>query len=279
MALSVKDASGRHISLLNSSSPYGCYYTDGSTPSSGPSSPSSDEDSLHMATRPHSLSSRSSSTHSKRRYHCMEPGCNKSFTTRLVTPKIENPFFFGGLGYQNHLSNQILSTLFLSGHLARHNRIHTGEKNFACLYPGCPSRFSRQDNMMQHYRTHMSARSRSRVQSQNGSVHPTAASNMPRPHAHTRIHSDSSAITPLNQSQHTAIPSEFPPTKHLEYFSAPSSPSLPPLHQMMQDSPSLEISLPPPKTMLPVPKNIRQVDENTSSSGLLQLAHIVSTFG
>lgn len=247
MALSVKDASGRHISLLNSSSPYGCYYTDGSTPSSGPSSPSSDEDSLHMATRPHSLSSRSSSTHSKRRYHCMEPGCNKSFTT--------------------------------SGHLARHNRIHTGEKNFACLYPGCPSRFSRQDNMMQHYRTHMSARSRSRVQSQNGSVHPTAASNMPRPHAHTRIHSDSSAITPLNQSQHTAIPSEFPPTKHLEYFSAPSSPSLPPLHQMMQDSPSLEISLPPPKTMLPVPKNIRQVDENTSSSGLLQLAHIVSTFG
>ncbi|KAI8967876.1 hypothetical protein BDF20DRAFT_796458, partial [Mycotypha africana] len=43
-----------------------------------------------------------------------------------------------------------------SGHLARHNRIHTGEKNFHCLYPGCPSKFSRQDNMMQHYRTHLS---------------------------------------------------------------------------------------------------------------------------
>lgn len=47
-----------------------------------------------------------------------------------------------------------------SGHLARHHRIHTGEKNFHCIYPGCPSKFSRQDNMMQHYRTHMSSRSR-----------------------------------------------------------------------------------------------------------------------
>ncbi|PKK74357.1 hypothetical protein RhiirC2_656491, partial [Rhizophagus irregularis] len=58
----------------------------------------------------------------KRKYICTFPNCGKGFTT--------------------------------SGHLARHNRIHTGEKNFQCLMPGCTSKFSRQDNMMQHYRTH-----------------------------------------------------------------------------------------------------------------------------
>src|SRR5277367_1087906 len=65
-------------------------------------------------------SSRRGSTHSsqskgsKRRYECAT--CGKTFTT--------------------------------SGHVARHNRIHTGEKNFQCPEPGCSQRFSRQDNCM-----------------------------------------------------------------------------------------------------------------------------------
>lgn len=53
----------------------------------------------------------------KRKHVCTWDGCGKGFTT--------------------------------SGHLARHHRIHTGEKRYECLMPGCVSRFSRQDNMLQ----------------------------------------------------------------------------------------------------------------------------------
>ncbi|KAI9101217.1 hypothetical protein DFS34DRAFT_578440, partial [Phlyctochytrium arcticum] len=47
------------------------------------------------------------------------------------------------------------STFEYSGHLARHVKIHSGEKPFSCPLPGCTSRFSRHDNMLQHYRAHM----------------------------------------------------------------------------------------------------------------------------
>lgn len=89
--------------------------------------------------------------------------------------------------------------LFNSGHLARHNRIHTGEKNFPCLFPGCLSRFSRQDNMMQHYRTHMSPKSK-RTQKKviTEDLHPR-----PRLHAHQRIRSDPYRVErPLTIDQH-----------------------------------------------------------------------------
>lgn len=50
-----------------------------------------------------------------------------------------------------------------SGHMARHNRIHTGERKHLCPWPGCVAKFSRQDNCMQHYKTHKNRKRRSKI--------------------------------------------------------------------------------------------------------------------
>lgn len=50
-----------------------------------------------------------------------------------------------------------------SGHLARHNRTHTGERKHLCPHPTCSARFARQDNCMQHYKTHLNGRGRRRA--------------------------------------------------------------------------------------------------------------------
>ncbi|KAI8808971.1 hypothetical protein BJ742DRAFT_771730 [Cladochytrium replicatum] len=58
-----------------------------------------------------------------RKFKCTAAGCDKSFTS--------------------------------SGHLVRHQRTHTGARPFACPLPECGARFSRHDNMQQHYRSHL----------------------------------------------------------------------------------------------------------------------------
>lgn len=49
------------------------------------------------------------------------------------------------------------------GHLARHNRTHTGERKHVCPWPQCGARFARQDNCMQHFKMHLNGKSRRRA--------------------------------------------------------------------------------------------------------------------
>ncbi|KAJ3278633.1 transcriptional repressor [Borealophlyctis nickersoniae] len=49
-------------------------------------------------------------------------------------------------------------TFATAGHLSRHMRIHDNIKPFKCPHQGCESKFTRQDNMRQHYKTHFKGR-------------------------------------------------------------------------------------------------------------------------
>jgi hypothetical protein len=186
-------------------------------------------------------------TGTKRKYHCNYAGCSKSFTT--------------------------------SGHLARHNRIHTGEKNFQSMFPGCPSRFSRQDNMMQHYRTHMSTKSR-RTQKkptlfvdpmQGHAANAGARANSFRLQA---MHMDSLPTPPLSATQ-AGFPSPYsspferpaadyfprmadsPPPQHFVARSiAGPDGMLPSIHQLMdQRSPNRHVALASPLPSPTFPNN------------------------
>lgn len=61
---------------------------------------------------------------------------------------------------RRHVCHTCDRTFTTSGHLARHTRVHTGERNHKCPFPGCETRCSRQDNLQQHYRIHLSPGSR-----------------------------------------------------------------------------------------------------------------------
>ncbi|CAK5282626.1 unnamed protein product [Mycena citricolor] len=51
---------------------------------------------------------------------------------------------------KNHLCPLCQRAFSTTGHLTRHVKIHTGEKNHLCPFPGCTTRCSRQDNLQQH---------------------------------------------------------------------------------------------------------------------------------
>ena len=52
-------------------------------------------------------------------------------------------------GKKKHVCGVCSKAFTTSGHLSRHARVHTGERNHKCPFPGCETRCSRQDNLQQ----------------------------------------------------------------------------------------------------------------------------------
>ncbi|KZV72150.1 hypothetical protein PENSPDRAFT_552071, partial [Peniophora sp. CONT] len=50
---------------------------------------------------------------------------------------------------KKHVCGVCSKAFTTSGHLSRHARVHTGERNHKCPFPGCETRCSRQDNLQQ----------------------------------------------------------------------------------------------------------------------------------
>lgn len=203
--------------------------------------------------------------------------------------------------------------MLYSGHLARHNRIHTGEKNFHCLHPGCPSRFSRQDNMMQHYRTHLSQKFR-RHQMRHQQQQKKGIKEEPQLHCHSYHGPENDmSFQPLMNRQRRAVtmPSMPYPTLVIQSpqhnivnrpkralstsstcsssSSSSFSPPSPAYFDYQQHYPTI---LPPPMPFIRHPmihhhhhhhqeehRHHKWAPIPQKSSSLLQLANIVSTFG
>ncbi|KAJ7027552.1 hypothetical protein C8F04DRAFT_1008275, partial [Mycena alexandri] len=58
---------------------------------------------------------------------------------------------------RRHICPRCEKAFMTNGHLRRHSHTHTGEKNHPCPFPGCGTRCSRQDNLQQHYKTHLAS--------------------------------------------------------------------------------------------------------------------------
>ncbi|KAH9977821.1 hypothetical protein BGW80DRAFT_1455977 [Lactifluus volemus] len=80
------------------------------------------------------------------------PDINPYPLSSQITPSTTNR--------KKHICNICAKAFTTSGHLSRHARIHTGERNHKCPFPGCDTRCSRQDNLQQHYRIHLTPGSR-----------------------------------------------------------------------------------------------------------------------
>lgn len=80
--------------------------------------------------------------------------------TLLPTPPPTNAKESKDQQRRKHTCKTCARSFTTSGHLARHNRIHTGERKHVCPWPNCEARFARQDNCMQHYKTHTNGKKR-----------------------------------------------------------------------------------------------------------------------
>ncbi|KAH6905968.1 hypothetical protein BKA70DRAFT_1289897 [Coprinopsis sp. MPI-PUGE-AT-0042] len=122
-----------------------------------------------------------------------------------------------------------------SGHLSRHMRIHTGERNHHCPFPGCDVKCSRQDNLQQHYRIHLARGTRRTTsakvllaQALHGDVDRLPSKRITRSSHHR---SDSLESSVASSSARPSPPLSPPPLEQARVYTLTPPDSPPPLVQ------------------------------------------------
>ncbi|KAK6201624.1 uncharacterized protein RJT21DRAFT_120686 [Scheffersomyces amazonensis] len=83
-----------------------------------------------------------------------------SSSSSISSDSATSPSGWNNESKRKHICKVCTRSFTTSGHLARHNRIHTGERKHICPWPTCEARFARQDNCMQHYKTHTNGKNK-----------------------------------------------------------------------------------------------------------------------
>ncbi|KAF8964895.1 hypothetical protein BDZ97DRAFT_1813973 [Flammula alnicola] len=136
----------------------------------------------------------------------------------------------GPAAKEKHVCGTCDRAFITSGHLVRHSRVHTGERNHKCPFPGCETRCSRQDNLQQHYRIHLSPGSRrssthsSASRGANGKKASSAAVSQEPPSAPPSL-SSPPPLEPAGIYSHHSSPPDSPPP--LAQATLPATATLP----------------------------------------------------
>lgn len=72
-----------------------------------------------------------------------------SMTTVQMSPSPELKVLAGKKKKASFECSSCTRKFATRSHLVRHSRVHTGERRYACDYPGCEMRCSRKDNLQQ----------------------------------------------------------------------------------------------------------------------------------